>query len=174
MRCVLSNEEVSENSKDFTIYSHIKGKEYAGKAVEKIEKEIEVLKAELTELPPEIRSEFLPVYNEKMSLLAIANYNLASQHEFLEEYSDSIIRYELALAVMASTQSAKERDNPLMREFIQSLKQVKIRAAAYQMKRPDRTFTNLSKLKVEQSHIYKEFMLHGGHISRALITSPSS
>ena len=58
--------------------SHIKGKEYANKAVDKIEKEIEVLKAELNELPPEIRTEFLPVYNEKMSLLAIANYNLAS------------------------------------------------------------------------------------------------
>ena len=59
-------------------FSHVKGKEYAAKAVEKIEKEIEILKAEITELPPEIRSEFLPVYNEKMSLLAIANYNLAS------------------------------------------------------------------------------------------------
>ena len=81
-----------------------------------------MLKGELTVLPPEIRTEFIPVYNEKMSLLAIANYNLASQHEFLEEFADSIIRYELALAVMGSTQSAKERDNPLMREFLQSLK----------------------------------------------------
>jgi hypothetical protein len=56
----------------------VKGKEYAAKAAEKIEREIETLKTEITELPPEIRSEFLPVYNEKMSLLAIANYNLAS------------------------------------------------------------------------------------------------
>jgi hypothetical protein len=84
-----------------------------------------------------------------MSLLAIANYNLASQHEFLDEYSDSILRYELALAVLSSTQNSKSKDNPLIREFYQSLKQVKIRAAAYQMKRPDRTFTNLSKVKVE-------------------------
>ena len=86
MCCVLSNEEVSHKFNKIHIFSHIKGKEFASKAVEKIEKEIEVLKNELTELPPEIRSEFLPVYNEKMSLLAIANYNLASQHEFLEEY----------------------------------------------------------------------------------------
>jgi hypothetical protein len=109
----------------------VKGKEYAAKAVDKIEREIETLKTEITELPPEIRSEFLPVYNEKMSLLAIANYNLASQHEFLDEYPDSIIRYELALAVLTSTQNSKSKDNPLVREFYQSLKQVKIRAAAY-------------------------------------------
>ena len=67
-----------------------------------------------------------------MSLLAIANYNLASQHEFLDEYTDAIIRYELALTVITSSSQAKQdRDNPLIREFTQSLKQVKIRAAAY-------------------------------------------
>jgi len=37
----------------------------------------------------------------------------------------------------------------LAKEFSQSLKQVKIRAAAYEMKRPDRTFTNLSKNRRE-------------------------
>ena len=44
------------------------------------------------------------------------------------------------------------------------------------MKRPDRTFTNLSKVKVEQSHMYREFMMHGGNAaaSRGMITSPSS
>jgi hypothetical protein len=54
-------------------------------------------------LPLEVQTEFLPVYNEKMSLLAIANYNLASQHEFLDEYQDAIIRYDLALAVITSS-----------------------------------------------------------------------
>ena len=55
-------------------------------AVEKIEGELETLKSELLVLDETARDEFVPVYNEKMSLLAIANYNLGSQYEFLEEF----------------------------------------------------------------------------------------
>lgn len=80
--------------------SHIKGKDYALKAVFKIEKELEILKSELLLLPEHSRLEFVPVYNEKMSLLAIANYNLASQYEFLDEYPEAIMRYELALSLV--------------------------------------------------------------------------
>jgi hypothetical protein len=50
------------------------------------------------------RKEFVPIYNEKMSLLAIANYNLASQHEFLEEFQAAIIHYELAIQLISNGQ----------------------------------------------------------------------
>jgi hypothetical protein len=36
------------------------------------------------------------IISEKTSLLAIANYNLGSQHEFLEEFPDAIGRYLIA------------------------------------------------------------------------------
>lgn len=85
----------------------------------------------------------MAIYNEKMSLLAIANYNLGSQYEFLEEFPDSIARYELALTIVSLSDDA----SPLAAEFQQSLKQVRSRYAAFKMKRPDRTFTNLSKAK---------------------------
>jgi hypothetical protein len=61
----------------------------------------------------------VPVYNEKMSLLAIANYNLASQYEFLDEYTDAIMRYELALSLV---QNGQDKESPLLKEFTQSLK----------------------------------------------------
>jgi hypothetical protein len=64
------------------------------------------------------RNEFHPIYNEKMSLLAIANYNLGSQHEFLEEFTDAIARYELALSLVSLSDDA----SPLASEFHQSLK----------------------------------------------------
>ena len=60
----------------------------------------------------------------------------------MEDFQPAIVHYELALSLV---QSGKEKDSPLIKEFQQSLKQVRIRAAAYEMKRPDRTFTNLSK-----------------------------
>jgi hypothetical protein len=93
-------------------------------------------------LPDYQRQEFIPIYNEKMSLLAIANYNLASQYEFLDNFEPAIIYYELALSLVSN---GSKDSSPLMKEFQQSLKQVKIRAAAYEMKRPDKTFTNLNK-----------------------------
>ena len=78
-----------------------------------------------------------------MSLLAIANYNLASQYEFLDDFEPAIIHYELALSLVSN--GSKDSTSPLMKEFQQSLKQVRIRAAAHEMKRPDRTFSNLNK-----------------------------
>lgn len=45
----------------------------------------------------EEREVYRTVYNEKLQLLAIANYNLGSQHEFLDEFVDSLGRYEIAL-----------------------------------------------------------------------------
>ena len=100
-------------------FSHHMGKTYAQKAVDKIEKEIDTLKAELKTLSPETKQEFLPLYHEKISLLAIANYNLGSQHEFLGELTDSMGRYELALTLVQGT---KEKDSALAQEFKQSLK----------------------------------------------------
>ena len=47
---------------------------------------MDTLKGELELISEYSREEFIPIYNEKMSLLAIANYNLGSQYEFLEEY----------------------------------------------------------------------------------------
>ena len=47
-------------------------------AVNKLETELEVLRKEMEALPIEQRQEFSTVYTEKMSLLAIANYNLGS------------------------------------------------------------------------------------------------
>jgi hypothetical protein len=44
-------------------------------------------------LPEHARQEFVPIYNEKMSLLAIANYNLGSQYEFLEDFQPAIMHY---------------------------------------------------------------------------------
>ena len=101
-------------------------------------------------LPDYQRQEFIPIYNEKMSLLAIANYNLASQYEFLDDFEPAIIHYELALSLVSKDSS------PLMKEFQQSLKQVKIRAAAFEMKRPDRTFTNLNKGRRESETAISE------------------
>lgn len=49
-----------------------------------------------------------------MSLLAIANYNLGSQHEFLEEFPDAIGRYELALRLVMNS---KDAETPLAMEF---------------------------------------------------------
>jgi hypothetical protein len=46
----------------------------------------------------------MSLYNEKISLLAIANYNLGSQYEFLSEFPESIGRYELALKLIADNQ----------------------------------------------------------------------
>lgn len=63
------------------------------KAVSKIEKELDTLKTELEMLPDHARQEFVPIYNEKMSLLAIANYNLGSQYEFLEDFQPAIMHY---------------------------------------------------------------------------------
>jgi len=77
MCCLFITKGVTYCSYNFII-SHQKGKEYALKAVSKIEKELEILKGELELLPEASRQEFVPVYNEKMSLLAIANYNLGS------------------------------------------------------------------------------------------------
>ena len=81
-----------------------------------------------------------------MSLLAIANYNLGSQHEFLEEYPDAIGRYEIA------TKLAKlNKGSPLADEFAMSLKQAKARYAGFKMRSTTRTFTNLDKEKVEEA-----------------------
>ena len=80
-----------------------------------------------------------------MSLLAIANYNLGSQLEFLEEFPDAIARYELALSLVSLSDDA----SPLASEFLASLKQARSRYAAFKMKRPDRTFTNLKAAQQE-------------------------
>ena len=54
-------------------------------------------------------------------MLAIANYNLASQLEFLSEFKEAVVRYELGLSLLLSMpdRSALEPD------FINSIKQVK-------------------------------------------------
>jgi NAD-dependent SIR2 family protein deacetylase len=78
----------------------LKGKDFALRAVQKIEKDLEDLKSDIEIFSSEQRTEFITIYNEKMSLLAIANYNLGSQHEFLDEYQDAIGRYELALSLV--------------------------------------------------------------------------
>lgn len=59
------------------------------------------------------------MFNEKISLLAIANYNLGCQHEFLNEFNDAIGRYELAIKLMNDNQNF---NNPLIDEFKKSLK----------------------------------------------------
>jgi hypothetical protein len=88
-----------------------------------------------------------------MSLLAIANYNLASQYEFLDDFEPAIIHYELALSLVSN---GSKDCSPLMKEFQQSLKQVKIRAAAFEMKRPDKTFSNLNKGRRESETAISE------------------
>lgn len=92
-----------------------------------------------------------------MSLLAIANYNLGSQHEFLEEFSEAIARYELALSLV----SLSDDTSPLAAEFQQSLKQARTRYAAFKMKRPDRTFTNLTKPKVSTDEFDEVCEIYG-------------
>ncbi len=69
-------------------------------AVLKLQKEIQTLKDEMNEDIEEKRAEFAQVYNEKVSLLAIANYNLGSQHEFLNEFQDAINHYEHAVQLI--------------------------------------------------------------------------
>lgn len=100
------------------------------------------MKVYLDDLSPYERHSLVPVYNEKMSLLAIANYNLGSQHEFLDEFPDAIQRYQMALTLASS---GPNKESPLIEEFAMSLKQVKFRYTGFKMKKSDRTFTNLSR-----------------------------
>ncbi len=90
----------------------------------------------------EERENYRTTYNEKIQLLAIANYNLGSQHEFLDEFVEALSRYEVALKFVTHPY---EIVNHLAEEFKKSLKQARIRYQGSLMKGPDRTFSNLSK-----------------------------
>lgn len=67
----------------------------------------------------EEREVYRTVYNEKLQLLAIANYNLGSQHEFLDEFVDSLGRYEIALRFVSHPY---EQVTHLAEEFKKSIK----------------------------------------------------
>eukprot|EP00347_Sterkiella_histriomuscorum_P001070 403373445 len=125
---------------------HHKSKEYALQAVVKVEQEFEQMKNAIISMSQEQRMEYSQAYNEKLQLLAIANYNLGSQHEFLKEYQLAIQRYELAINLLQNLSSS----SPLEQDFKNSLKQVKSRFQAFKMKAPDRTFTNLSKVRLSE------------------------
>ena len=125
-------------------YSHSKGKEFASKAVLKIEKELEALNSLSQKQPGD--KKLGSIITEKNSLLAIANYNLGSQHEFLEEFPDAIGRYLIATKLAQSN-----KGSALAEEFASSLKQAKARYAGYKMRSTARTFSNLDKEQVEEA-----------------------
>ena len=50
-------------------------------------------------------------------------------------------------------QGGQDKDSPLAQEFLTSLKQVRVKYAAFKMKSEDRTFTNLSKTKLAENEI---------------------
>ena len=78
-------------------YSHVKGKQYAEIALRKIKQDLNNFRENFKRFPFEQKLQQKSVMNEKVSLLAIAYYNLGSQQEFLMELSDCIKCYEEAL-----------------------------------------------------------------------------
>ena len=77
-------------------------------------------------LSDEKKAEYTHLYNEKVQLLAIANFNLGSQHEFLQEFKEAYDRYELGLSLIVSL----PEKSSLELEFRNSLKQVKTKIQA--------------------------------------------
>ncbi|CDW72972.1 UNKNOWN [Stylonychia lemnae] len=128
---------------------HQTAKEYAFIAVGKIELELENLRMQQNLADQQEQMRYQNIYNEKISLLAIANYNLGCQNEFLNEYQDAIIRYEIALSLIQNLPNTASLEN----DFRLSIKSIKARFQAYKMKGPNRTFTNLNKYRSELEHL---------------------
>lgn len=68
--------------------------------------------------------EFGNALNEKISLCGIAHYNLASQAEFLDDFSACIKHYELAIHLVKKLPSTGQS---LVKQFSKSLKHAKTR-----------------------------------------------